>query len=604
MARIRIEAPAGLDRLTLAQILVGPHTLLKAEPHRHEGARTFTRYTALQTLTEQVGGAFDTLLKHAVAQVRAYVERTVLLSEVRKAEENVSPFSPVFPPLFTPVQMEAVRRILTDHVHGFIATTIDPNLFSPAEVARLVSAGVIPASLSHVFLAGKGAPEAMDWLGTAYRYGGAVGAQPAGETSMRHVSLAKFESSETKHPRPLSPQEQAALDVAKHSAGIHCRGLGNEIADDFSTIAIEADRALRKRFEGEIQDATEANIARRETWRQLASDLGHRTGDWSRSFRRIAATEKQRAFQDGFSSTLKARTGDSPERIHVAKLPAPDACPDCVRLHLTAGPGSKPRIFALAALEANGTNIGKKRPGWSAVVGPTHPWCGCELVHVPEGWDFDEEGTLAPKTLKRSEEFDNDLRKSAAKQKHLTYRESVPENGIVVRVGDPLSRVEIDKVIAKTPEALFDHKVGVTLITTDLPTVQNVFDEHDFAYWTGNEIRLMQTLPPEKISAVLMHEFGHALNVFLYQKFDEDTSKVRKWHSALDAISKREGYVSEYAKREPIENAAEVTRMYLYDRPTLMRDYPKQFAFCQKDYREILPAWQWSKTHASNPDGR
>jgi hypothetical protein len=140
---------------------------------------------------------------------------------------------------------------------------------------------------------------------------------------------------------------------------------------------------------------------------------------------------------------------------------------------------------------------------------------------------------------------------------------------------------------------LFDHKVGVTLITTDLPTVQNVLDPHDLAYWTGNEIRLSQTLAPERVNLVLMHEFGHALNVFLYQKFDENTDRVRAWHDALFAIAKVEGFVSDYATREPIENAAEVTRLYLYDRPKLMREFPRQFAFCQKDYRDILPPWKW-----------
>ncbi len=595
MARVRIEAPEGLDRLTLAQIVVGPHLLLKSQHVRHAGERTFSRYVALQELNEHVVKSFEETLKQALKRADDYMQRTVLLADVglRKADEHL----PAFPPLFTPEQMEAVRRILTDHVHGFIATTVDPNLLSQHEVARLIAEGVIPASMSYVFQAepGQEAPLAEDWIGAAYTYGAMLGSMREGDDAayVKSLSWPTFAKKQKAQPLVLTPHEQAALDVAKHSAGIHCRGLGNEVADDFSTIAIDTDRALRKRFEHEIQTSTEANIARRDAWRKLASDLGHKTGDWARGFGRIAATEKQRAFQEGFSTTLKKREKKRPEDVRVAKLPAPDACPDCVRLHLTAGPGSKPRIFSLADLEANGSNIGVKRASWKAVVGPVHPWCGCELVHVPDGWDFDDENKLMPTKLERSARLEADLRKSADKQRHLTYRESVPEKGIVVRVGDPLTRAEIDKVIARTPEVLFDHKVGVTLITTDLPTVQNVLDPHDLAYWTGNEIRLSQTLAPERVNLVLMHEFGHALNVFLYQKFDENTDRVRAWHDALFAIAKVEGFVSDYATREPIENAAEVTRLYLYDRPKLMREFPRQFAFCQKDYRDILPPWKW-----------
>ena len=602
MARVRIEAPEGLDRLTLAQIVVGPHLLLKAEHVRHAGERTFSRYVALQELNEHIVKAFEEMLKHAVKRADEFVQRTVLLTDLRKAEESNHP---AFPPLLTPSQMEAVRKILTDHVLGFVATTIDPNLLSQQDLTRLIADGVVPASMQYVFVADPGheAPLAEDWIGAAYNYGADLGAVPTGDDAayVKGLSWSSFAKRQKKKPVALTPHEQAALDVAKHSAGIHCRGLGNEIADDFSTIAIDTDRQLRKRFEHEIQTATEANIARREAWRKLASDLGHKTGDWARGFGRIAATEKQRAFQEGFSSTLKKRVKQKPEHVRVAKLPAPDACPDCVRLHLTAGPGSKPRIFSLADLEANGSNIGVKRHAWKAVVGPVHPWCGCELVHVPDGWDFDDENKLMPTKLERSARLDADLRKSAERQKHLTYKESVPEKGLVVRVGDPVTRAEIDKVVARTPEVLFDHKVGVTLITTDLPTVQNVLDPHDLAYWTGNEIRLSQTLDPERVSLVLMHEFGHALNVFLYQKFNEDTSKVRAWHDALFAVSKAEGFVSDYAEREPIENAAEVTRLYLYNRPRLMKDFPRQFAFCLKDYRDILPAWKW-RTDADSQD--
>lgn len=607
MARVRIEAPAGLDRLELAQILVGPSVLLKAEPHHQPGTRTFSRYTALQQLTERTCAAFEAVLKRALADVVEYAERVILLSSLRKAE---NPDRRLFAPLLTPVQLEAVRRILQDRVHGFMVATINPSVLPQAEVLRLVAEGYIPPDMRFVYVAGAGeqAPPATDWIGASYRYGKALGSVRAGDDAdyVKKLTFDRFAAHEEKRPRPLSLAETAALDFAKHSAAVHCRGLGNEIADDFSTIAIEADRGLRRKYENEIRDETAANIERRETWRKLASELGHRTGDWARNFGRIAATEKQRAFQEGFSTALKDREKLPAKEIRVAKLPAPDACPDCVRLHLSEGPGSKPRVFSLSQLESHGTNVGKKRNAWQAIVGPTHPYCGCELVHVPDGWGFDDKHRLVPDRLKRSETLEHDLRKAAEKGKHLTYKQIVPEQGIAVRVGDPFMRAEIDKVIARTPEELFDSKVGVTLITTDLASVQNPLDPHDLAYWTGNEIRLMQTLAPERVASVLMHEFGHAINVFLYHKLDESHEAVKTWHRKLFNVSKGEGFVSEYAKREPIENAAEVTRLYLYDRPRLMRDFPRQFAYVRRDYKLILPPWSGFKPRTTDgtPDVR
>ena len=51
---------------------------------------------------------------------------------------------------------------------------------------------------------------------------------------------------------------------------------------------------------------------------------------------------------------------------------------------------------------------------------------------------------------------------------------------------------------------------------------------------------------------------------------------------------REEGFVSDYAKREPIENAAEVTMFYLYHRKRLMIRAPRQFAFVHHAYRDMF----------------
>lgn len=58
--------------------------------------------------------------------------------------------------------------------------------------------------------------------------------------------------------------------------------------------------------------------------------------------------------------------------------------PECRALHTTNGSGSSPRIYRLSELIANGSNVGKPRSQWKAVVNGTHPNCRCTLRHVSD----------------------------------------------------------------------------------------------------------------------------------------------------------------------------------------------------------------------------
>lgn len=211
--------------------------------------------------------------------------------------------------------------------------------------------------------------------------------------------------------------------------------------------------------------------------------------------------------------------------------------------------------------------------------------CGCELVEVPEGWGFSDDGELQPDVmLKKADRLEIGFAKS---ETMMTHRGAVPDDTVSIRISDPQMRAVIEQVVEQCPPEIFDSKVGVTLITNDIPRVQNPLEEHDFAYWTANEIRVMNTLPIERVPRVIRHELGHSLNVHLMNKLGS-VEEVRKWHDKLWKVSKEEGWVSDYANKLPIENAAEVTRMYLFEKPKLMLHYPKQFAFVHRYYRDIF----------------
>ena len=557
--------------------MVGNGLLVKAEPVPRYGKRTFRRYKPMVTSVLRFEKAYDAQLVAMMKALKKHIGETTG-TRIAKAD--------TYRPLLTPGELYELQQIIEDYHQAFIAGTVGPETLPPGQVKRLIDAGILPEDLQHTFVPTDKVlpPATMNAIEDAYRYGHVLSASRTYEERKRTYGITYDQFVSTYAPKvPNGPNEKHAIEWAKHSAATEIKGLGNKVASDFSTIAIEADKDLRRRYEGVIRDSVSENIQRQETVQQLASDLGHKTGDWSRDFKRIAATEKHKAMQEGIVTGLVKRYGD-PDDIRVAKMPNPDACPHCLRLHKHRD--GRLRIFQLSELVENGSNVGRKAANWQATVGPVHPWCGCDLIHVPEGWDFNEDGEMLPESLLRSEWLDWDLRKSATDAPMLSYGESRPDKGIVIRVGDPEVHAEIQKVIDKTPPEIFDRRVGITFITTDIPRAQNPLDEHDYAYWSGNEIRISQTLPAKRVARVLPHEIGHSLNVYLMGQFG-NIEAVKQWHTKLDAISKDEGYVSDYAKREPIENAAEVTMLYLYHRQRLMLRSPRQFAFAHKAYRKI-----------------
>ncbi len=190
---------------------------------------------------------------------------------------------------------------------------------------------------------------------------------------------------------PLKPWDRFALEHAERRAAIYVRGLGNRIAINLETLEIETEHDIRRnlmlRIRREVSDA----IVRRDTARQLASAIGRQTGDWSRNLDRIARTELQEAHQYGWAAHFRSTTGND---TLVAKRVDDGACDDCRRLYLE--PDGKPKIFALDEIEANGTNVGLKRSQWKAVVGTVHPYCHCQLIRVPAGFGFDDEGRMVP----------------------------------------------------------------------------------------------------------------------------------------------------------------------------------------------------------------
>ena len=305
--------------------------------------------------------------------------------------------------LITPEVAQAIAKIVREHhaavaaaLFGEAAVTndawqlatdlglVDPLASTPELIAQLHTFGALIAHIEHAQ--------------HDERYG---------------TTLPQFMAAVADNPVPKTEVERQAATWASQRAAQRVVGLGNKVGAELGSDLIEADRALDVRLRSTMRDVVAARFgdtdaaARmrdrgaeqgldaafydhefRSTTRRMVSDLGHATGDWSRDLQRIMTTEGHDAVQNGVAEAWKAQEleeaeaqGRAPRRRVVFKLPRPDACRHCIRLHLDGG---VPRLFHLDDVEANGTNVGRKTAQWLVVIGTTHPWCGCPLLRVPD----------------------------------------------------------------------------------------------------------------------------------------------------------------------------------------------------------------------------
>jgi hypothetical protein len=323
--------------------------------------------------------------------------------------------------LLTPDVASEVQRILRAHVDAAVAVIYGQD-YSTTEAWKLaLGLGLVdpdkPQEMTQemyafgVFLA-----HAQDAAGHESRYG---------------TTAEEFLDAIRRDPIPLSDEERASAEHAKLRAAENLRGLGNKLGATIGSKLIEADAELAAEMRSTVNDVLASHYgdeeatqrmrerakelgkdegffdgAFRSTLKRVESDLGHATGDWSRDWTRVVQTEAERAAQEGLKErwvTTEEETaekeGRPPDRIVAYKIPRPDACKHCVRLHLDGG---FPRLFYLDELVGNGSNVGRSANDWRAIVGPTHPYCACQLVKLPKyiqlppGWSS---GHAAPSVV-------------------------------------------------------------------------------------------------------------------------------------------------------------------------------------------------------------
>jgi hypothetical protein len=107
---------------------------------------------------------------------------------------------------------------------------------------------------------------------------------------------------------------------------------------------------------------------------------------------RIVATELSKAHTKGaIDAILEDNWDKKPHeiRVFVEGNPGQDACDWCRKFYHE---GNSYKIYTLAELLENTSNIGKKTKDWKPTLPPLHPFCSHRLVELLPGWELDEQG--------------------------------------------------------------------------------------------------------------------------------------------------------------------------------------------------------------------
>lgn len=256
--------------------------------------------------------------------------------------------------LLTVEQLNRIKQTISDYHNAFIVSWYGQTVLPKETVDRLRALGLVVNTRV----------TATD----AYLYGMLL--QRLNTPEAAKMSFAQFEAYVRKNPIPLSPVEEQAVNIAAARGAQYVVGLGNTVAQDTGRVAIEADAELRRVMKQAIRTTTAQGIAQRQSVKDIKSNLGHLTQDWTRDLDRIAATETSLAMNEGLAAQVRKDEGDDAE---VSVLSRRGCCPECEKAY--KGIDGAPIIFKLDDLEKNGTNYKKKKADKQAVVPPYHPNC-------------------------------------------------------------------------------------------------------------------------------------------------------------------------------------------------------------------------------------
>lgn len=264
----------------------------------------------------------------------------------------------------TKKQLSAIQDIINKRMTSFTYEALGESALTSSEIESLKRAGLLRSSV-------------RNFVGDSHTIGKVVALLPLEERVKLSFDQVKELAMKMK---PMTDVERKALDYATEKAGVYIKGLRDDMIKRLtSEVARSGETALRK-----IQDGVKQAIVNRDTRSELASNLFNIIDNKTRDWQRVASTEMNNAVQNGIYRSIREASDAGAEQL-VYKKPSPEACPHCLRIYLKED-GVTPKIFMLSQL--TDTNIGLKARDWGPTIGTVHPFCQCNLMVVPEGYDF------------------------------------------------------------------------------------------------------------------------------------------------------------------------------------------------------------------------
>jgi hypothetical protein len=281
--------------------------------------------------------------------------------------------------IFNLRQIKEILAILQKHQLVFIAEQLGLNFLSQAEINLLVASGID----INLYKNAQGIVE------QAYMFG--LLAEALGDSRAKKMNYAQFKNFlKSGNFVPLSEEERFALDQVKNRVYTDITGLGSRIAAGTSNIIIRANAKQVDQIRNIVKEKSVDAVKLRKSATQLASDLGHATDDWERDWLRIAYYVLHEAYNYGRArSIFKAHGEDAEVYFDVYE----NACHHCRELYLENSDDldSKPKVFKLKDVLANGNNIGRKAADWLPTVSPIHPYCRCTINFRDKNFEWDAE---------------------------------------------------------------------------------------------------------------------------------------------------------------------------------------------------------------------
>lgn len=237
--------------------------------------------------------------------------------------------------------------------------------------------------------------------------------------------------------RTPTQREIEEYKIVANRSYSYIKGLGTRMKEMTTNFISEAELELAtKRREAEslkvIKEELTSAVLERKAVQKITSDIAGRLNDWQRDWGRIVETELQNIYNLGNAQTIEDEHGVD---ALVYKEVYPLACRHCIRLYLTGGIGSRPRVFKLSELRANGTNIGKKVADWKPTESTTHPYCFLNSkvkIFTSNGWKNISEIKVGDEVLTHKGRF----KKVIEVYTHPFVQEDTEIYNIKVRVPD------------------------------------------------------------------------------------------------------------------------------------------------------------------------